>query len=126
MTTTDTTDRDLATFMAVARAVATEEAKGIPTTPAIERDAASLAMFARERVAKLRRAELAAQPSNVVSGAVRPSILAMVRDKVLARLNEVIGIRPELQFAFRDFESASDHDLRTALEDALSITGLPE
>src|SRR5262245_54062724 len=75
-------DRDLATCMAVARAVATEEAKHMPTTPAIERDAARLVMFTRERIAELRREELAAQPSNVVSGAVRPSILAMVIDKV--------------------------------------------
>ncbi len=126
MTTIDTTDRDLATFMAVARAVATEEAKHMPTTPAIERAAASLALFARERVAERRRAELAAQPTNVVSGAVRPSILAMLRDAVVARINGVLAIRPDLQFAFRDFESASDDDLRTALEDALSITGLPE
>ncbi|MBA3462815.1 MAG: hypothetical protein H0T46_22860 [Deltaproteobacteria bacterium] len=126
MTTPDTTDRDLATFMAVARAVATEEAKHMPTTPAIERDAAALVMFTREQLAEARRAELAAQPSNVVSGAVRPSILAMVRDKVLARLNQVIAAEPSLQFAHRDFETASDDDLRSALEDALVVAGLPE
>lgn len=121
MTNTNDTERDLKTFMAVAQAVAIEEAKHMPTTPEIERDALALAAFTREHLAAMRREELAQRPSNIVSGAIRPSILAMARDKVIARLRDLFVRHPQLQFCYRDFEQATDEDLRSALEDALSI-----
>ena len=114
-------DRDLKTFMAVAQAVAIEEAKHMPTTPEMERDARELAAFTREHLAAVRRAELAQRPSNVVSGKIRREILAMARDQVIAALNKLFAERPQLAFCHRDFERATDEDLRSALEDALSV-----
>lgn len=119
--TTNTIDRDLRTYMAVMQAVAIEEAKTMPTTPEIKRQAEALAAFARERHAEIKRAELAAMPSNVVTGAVRPSILAMARDAVIARMSALFAEHPQLGFCYREFEHATDDDLRSALEDVLSV-----
>jgi hypothetical protein len=115
------TERDLRTYMAVMQAIAIEEAKTMPTTPEIKRQAAELAAFARERHAEIKRAELAAMPSNIVSGAVRPSILAMARDAVVARLSALFAEHPQLGLCYREFEEATDDDLRSALEDVLSV-----
>jgi len=50
---------------------------------------------------------------------VRPSILAMVRDAVLARLGDLLAISPErAAFANRNYADLSDHELRRALEHA--------
>lgn len=123
---TNTIDRDLRTYMAVMQAVAIEEAKTMPTTPEIKREAEALAAFAREKHAEIKRVELAAMPSNIVSGEVRPSILAMARDAVIARLSALFAERPQLAFCYRDYEQATDGDLRSALEDVLSILQLDE
>jgi hypothetical protein len=123
MTTDKDIDRDLKIFMYIAQAVAIEEAKYMAMTPEIERDAQELAAFTREHLAAIRRAELERRPSNIVSGAIRPSILAMARDKVIASLKELFVRHPQLQFCYREFEQATDEDLRSALEDALSLMG---
>lgn len=123
MTTDKDIDRDLKIFMCIAQAVAIEEAKYMTTTPEIERDAHELAAFTREHLAVIRRAELERRPSNIVSGAIRPSILAMARDKVIASLKELFVRHPGLVFCYRDFEQTTDEDLRSALEDALSLLG---
>jgi hypothetical protein len=52
---------------------------------------------------------------------VRPSILAMARDAILRRLGELFDSHPGAVFAHRDLTMMSDHDLRTALEDAESL-----
>ena len=52
---------------------------------------------------------------------IRPSILALARDAVERWLGEVFASHPGAVFAHRDFTSMSDHDLRTALEDALTL-----
>lgn len=119
--TTKTLDRDLRTFMAVAQAVAIEEAKTMAITPEMKREARALAAFAREKHAEIRRAQLAALPSNVVSGVVRPSIMAMARDAVMARLSALFAERPQLGLCYREYEHATDDDLRSALEDVLSV-----
>jgi alkanesulfonate monooxygenase SsuD/methylene tetrahydromethanopterin reductase-like flavin-dependent oxidoreductase (luciferase family) len=120
----DNIDRDLATFMAVAQAVGLEEAKRTPTTADDEQEAQDLVTFTREHLAAIRRDELAKQRSNIVSGAIRPSILAMTRDRVLARLRELFVLYPDLQFCHREFERETDDDLRSALEDALAVLNI--
>jgi hypothetical protein len=53
---------------------------------------------------------------------VRPSILAMTRDAMIQRLGELFAARPAAVFAFRDLTAMSDDDLRTALEDAETLS----
>lgn len=52
---------------------------------------------------------------------VRPSIVAMVRAELEARLRWLFEAHPDAVFAHRDLTSMSDDDLRTALEDAEAL-----
>lgn len=113
--------RDLRTFMAIAQDVAVAKAKTMPTTPDIQRRAAALVQFGHERIAEMRREELARKPSNIVSGTIREAIRRLTRSEVIARLSEIWSANPALQFAHRDYKSMSDDDLRSALEDAESL-----
>lgn len=119
-------ERDLETFMAIAQAVAIEEAKTMPTTPEIRRSAEALVKLGRERIAEMRRADLAARPSNVVLGAIRESIRKLSRAEVIAKLSALWAVHPEMQFAHRECEEMTDDDLRSALEDAESLIASKE
>ena len=109
------------TFMAIAQEAAIADAKLMPTTPDIKRRAHALAELARDRIAELRRQERAKRPSNVVSGGIRASIVAMSPAHVMARLMAMCGEHPTMQLAHRDYEHMSDEDLRSALEDVESL-----
>jgi hypothetical protein len=52
---------------------------------------------------------------------VRPSILAMVREALERTFTNLLATHPDSVVAFRDLTEMSDDDLRTALEDALSL-----
>ena len=68
------------------------------------------ATLARQRAERAER---------TASTEVRPSILAMVRDAVLARFGDLLAISPErAAFANRNYADLSDHELRRALEHA--------
>jgi hypothetical protein len=114
-------EKDLNTFMAVAHEVALAAAFDSPTTPEVRRHAQALSTFAKDRLAEIRRAERAKRPAMQISGEVRPSIVALARDAVFARLKEIWTIYPEMQLAHRDCVGMSDDDLRSALEDAESM-----
>ena len=113
--------RDLRTFMAIAQEAAIADAKLMPTTPDIKLRAHALAEFARDRIAEMRREERAKRPSNIVSGAIRAAIQAMSLDRVRAYLTELRDVHPTMQFACRDYDHMTDEDLRSALEDAMSL-----
>jgi hypothetical protein len=49
--------RDLNAFMAIAQAIAIEEAKLMPTTPEVERDAQALVEFTKAKLAELDAAD---------------------------------------------------------------------
>jgi len=114
-------EQDLDTYMAIACAVAVEEAKTMPTTPDLQRRAHAIAEGARDRLAQMRREERAKRPSNVVSGAIRAAIQMLSPAQVLARLTELRGHHPDMAFAHLDYEGMTDEDLRSALEDAESL-----
>lgn len=114
-------ERKLRSFEAVQLALATEDAKRMPTTPEIERQVERLYATGRRRMAQLRYAENALWPVQIVSGEIRPEILGMSRGEVIARLGELRTAYPEMQYAHRDCESLSDHDLRSMLEDATKL-----
>lgn len=116
-------ERDLNTFMAIAHEVAADEARNAPTTADIRRRASALADFAQDRLASMRRAERAERtkaPSEIRTGAIRPSILARARDATLARLAVLRSAHAEMLFAHRECAGMSDEDLRSSLEDAES------
>ena len=52
---------------------------------------------------------------------VRPSVLAIARDAVERWLRELFAAYPTAVIAHRDLTELSDDDLRTALEDALTL-----
>ena len=114
-------ERKLRAFEAVQLALATEDAKHMPTTPEIERQVERLYIAGRRRMAQLRYAENVLWPVKIVSGEIRPEILAMNRSEVIARLGELRATHPEMQYAHRDCETLSDHDLRSMLEDATKL-----
>ena len=114
-------EEDLDTYMAIARAVAVEDAKTMPPTPDLQRRAHAIAEGARDRLAAIRRAERAKRPSNVVSGAIRDAIKGMSPAQILARLGELRVLHPQMQFAHRSCEQLSDDDLRSALEAVESL-----
>ena len=114
-------ERDLDTYMAIACAVAVEEAKTMPVTPDLQRRAHVIAEAARDRLAQMRREERAKRPSNIVSGAIRDAIKAMNPAQVAARFAEILRLNPTMQFAHRNLEHMSLDDMRSALEDAESL-----
>jgi hypothetical protein len=69
----------------------------------------------------MRREELAKRPSNVVRSGIRDWIRALNPADAFAKLTQVKIEHPELQFAFRDYEHMSGDDLRSALEDVVSL-----
>jgi len=113
--------RDLRTFMAIAQDVAIAKAKTMPTTPDIQRRAAALVDFGRDRIAEMRREDLARRPSNIVSGAIREAIRKLSRWEAIERLSAIWTQHPEMQIAHRHCETMTDDDLRSALEDAESL-----
>jgi hypothetical protein len=121
-TMTNKQERRLRSFEALQIALATEDAKHIPTTPEVERQVDALYAAGRRRMAQLRYAENVLWPVKIVSGEIRPEILAMNRAEVIAALGELRVNHPALQYAHRDCEGLSDHDLRSMLEDATRLT----
>ena len=57
----------------------------------------------------------------LVSGKVRASILAMPIAEVWTELKRLWTLHPEMQLAHRECDGMSDDDLRSALEDAMSL-----
>ena len=109
-------EKTLKAFEAIAHEVATGEAHDVKMTPELRRDGRALVEYARDRIAEMRRADR--RPAVVTGGSVRPSILAMTRDAILARLGELCSAHPQVVLAHRDFAAMTDDDLRSALEDA--------
>jgi hypothetical protein len=77
-------------------------------------DARQIIAHMRARVIEKQRADRGA--ARAVR--VRPSIVAMVRDAMLQRFEELFAGRSDAMLAFRDLTELSDDDLRAALEDA--------
>lgn len=122
MMTKTKTERRLRSFEALQVALATEDARHMPTTADIERQVESLYAAGRRRLAQVRYAENALWPVTIENGEIRPEVFAMSRDEVLAGLRELHVRHPEMQAPlYRDCETLSDHDLRTMLEDALRL-----
>lgn len=120
------TERKLRSFEALQIALATEEAKRMTTTPEIERQVDSLYAAGRRRMAQIRYAENALWPVVIASAEIRPTILAMSRADVITQLAQLRGDHPQLEYAHRDCDTLSDHDLRTMLEDATKLTETKE
>ena len=115
-------ERRLRSFEALQIALATEDAKHMPTTPEMERQVDRLYAAGRRRMAQIRYEENALWPVTIVSGEIRSEIHAMARAEVIAELAQLRANYPGLQYAHRDSETLSDHDLRSMLEDALRLT----
>jgi len=114
-------ERKLRAFEAVAIAVAGERAKHMPTTPEIEAETQRLYAAGRRMMAQSRYKENALYSVQYASPDIRPEIQAMNRAEVIVQLREMRVKHPQLQYAHRDCENLSDHDLRSMLEDATRL-----
>lgn len=74
--------------------------------------------FVGERLAEMRRAELAriGEPK-IEKRPIRPSLMAMARDALIAELGRLKQAHPNLRFAHRKLSAVTDEDLRTMIED---------
>lgn len=74
--------------------------------------------FVTERLAELRRAELARLGEPVIERRpIRPSLMAMARDALVAELSRLGKAHPTLGFAHQKLSTVTDDDLRTMIED---------
>lgn len=90
---------------------------GIGLTDEEHAEAHRFAANFRESIRAKRRAERAVQ----MKERVRPSLVAMARDAMERWLSELFATYPNGVLAHRDLTELSDDDLRTALEDALTL-----
>ena len=90
---------------------------GIGLTTAERAEAYRFAEEFRTTIRAKRRADRAVQ----MKERVRPSVLALARDAVERWLRELFAAYPTAVIAHRDLTELSDDDLRTALEDALTL-----
>jgi len=120
--TMNTRERQMRAYEALQIALAKEDAKHMPDTAEMDRQVDMLFAAGRRKMAQIRYAENARWPVEVVSGEIRPEIVAMDRNHVLARLATLRTIYPAVQYAHREAEALSDHDLRAMLEDATRLT----
>lgn len=111
-------NKHLATLEALAdAAVAVELEEGVP-----DRESRAAAnryhALVTDRLAEMRRSELAqiAEPQRE-RRPVRPGLLEMARDALLAEYARLKAAHPQLGFAHRKLSEITDDDLRTMIED---------
>jgi hypothetical protein len=116
-------DKNLRILDAVYHEIALIDAEEGPVTPELRRDVDAIMAYTQGRLAEMKRAErrqLSSVPASIAP-IVRPSILAMTRDAIMARLAALYAAQPCAGLAHRDLARMTDDDLRTALEDAEAL-----
>lgn len=108
---------DVLDALADAAALAEEE-HGRPT-PQSRAAAKRYQALVNDKLAEMRRAELARNViAKVERRPIRESLLALPREALLAVLDALKQTTPTLGFAHRDLTEVTDDDLRTMIEDA--------
>ena len=107
-------NKNLRLYEALAHEAAMEAAERRELTPELRAISRQLHGWAHGQIDAYERAEKRQRQLH----RVRPSIRAMERPFLLARLGEILAGQPRVVFAYRDFDHLGDDDLRTALEDA--------
>lgn len=111
-------NKHLATLEALAdAAVAVELEEGVPDKES-RAAAARYHALVHDRLGAMRRAELAriAEPPRE-RRAIRPALLAMAREALVAEYARLKTAHPALGFAHRKLSEITDDDLRTMIED---------
>lgn len=110
--------RNFRIYEAISHEVAMDAAdQGIGLTPEERAEAYRFADDFRASIRAKRRADRAVE----MKQRVRPSIIALARDAVERWISEIAATHPDMVLAHRDLTEMSDDDLRTALEDALTL-----
>lgn len=105
-------------YEAVSHEVAMEAAEaGIGLTDEEHAEAHRFAAQFRATIKEKRRVERADQ----MKERVRPSVIVLAREACERWLRELVATYPNAVIAHRDLTELSDDDLRTALEDALTL-----
>lgn len=110
--------RNFRIYEAISHEVAMDAAdQGIGLTPEERAEAHRFADNFRGSIRAKRRADRAVQ----MKERVRPLILTMARDAMERWIGTLVETHPDMVLAHRDLTEMSDDDLRTALEDALTL-----
>lgn len=117
-----TSEHKRRTFEVLANAVAAHEAQQMILTPHEEAAVERLYVAGRRMMAQHRYQERELYPVRYLGPEIRPEILAMSRDDLVAQLADLRGHYPALQYAHREGDNLSDDDLRAMLEDATKVT----
>ncbi len=114
---TDKPEKSLEILDAIYMEAALDAAANGRSTPEDERWARETSKRVQARLAELRRNLVPATATVSKAQPIRPSLLAMGRDALLAKLNELTSkIGPSLQYAHRNLEGLSDDDLRRLVD----------
>lgn len=116
--TNDQKQKNLRIYDAIAYEDALDASERRDLTPAERDDTHRFIDGMRARVLDEQRVR---RVQTATTTRIRPSILMLARDAVERWLGEVFAAHPGAVFAHRDLTTMSDHDLRTALEDALTL-----
>ena len=99
-------DQDLANLRildAISHDAALEAAEHSAISPKLHADVNAIGDVVRARIAEQRRRDLASAALPLAAAVARPSILAMTRDALVARLAELRAMHPNVILAHRDF-----------------------
>jgi len=114
---TDKPENSLEILDAIYMEAALDAAANGKSTPEDERWARETSKRVQARLAELRRNLVPATATVSKAHPIRPSLLVMGRDALLAKLNELANkIGPSLQYAHRNLEGLSDDDLRRLVD----------
>jgi hypothetical protein len=121
--TTEKPDPNLEILDAIYHEAALEEAEHGKGTAEDPRFAREMSTRVQARLAELRRNLVPATAPVAKARPIRPSLLALGRDALVAKLNELTRrLGPSVQYAHRKLEGLSDDDLRR-LVDAVDPDG---
>lgn len=88
-----------------------------PSTPEDKRWAGELVASAQERIAEMRRNLLPASEPIKRIGPLRPGLLALSRDALVAMLDKLTATwGPQVQYAHRSLDELTDNDLRYLIQ----------
>jgi hypothetical protein len=112
-----TDEKDVEILDAIYQEAALDESEHGKSAPADRPWAKEVGKRVQARLAELRRNLVPATAPVVQARPIRPSLLALGRDALLAKLDELIGrLGSSVQYAHRNLEGLSDDDLRRLLD----------
>lgn len=110
-------DKNIEILDALYEEAAIDAAENGKSTPEDKKWAREMSKRVQARLAELRRNLVPGNAAAVKARPIRPSLLALGRDALIAKLNELTArLGPNVQYAHRNLEGLSDDDLRRLID----------